>query len=43
MSIGKLSPLHERPEGSRPVAIMWRLEHALPAALLQDDATFAGG
>ena len=26
-----------------PTQIVWRLEHVLPAALLQDDATLAGG
>jgi len=39
-----LGPVHhERSEGSRPVAIVWRLEHALPAALFQAYATLAGG
>ena len=39
-----LGPVHhERSEGSRPVAIVWRLEHLLPAALFQSYATLAGG
>jgi hypothetical protein len=39
-----LGPVHHaRSEGSRPVAIVWRLEHPLPAALFQQYATLAGG
>ena len=39
-----LGPVHhERSEGTRPVAIVWRFEHSLPAALFQDYATLAGG
>jgi hypothetical protein len=34
---------HSRSEGSRPVAIVWRLECPLPAALFQQYATLAGG
>jgi superfamily II DNA or RNA helicase/HKD family nuclease len=34
---------HARSEGSKPVAIVWRLEHSLPAALFQQYATLAGG
>jgi hypothetical protein len=34
---------HARSEGSRPVAIVWRLEHPLPAALFQQYATLASG
>ena len=30
-------------EGDRPIAITWRLEHALPAALFQRYATLAQG
>ncbi len=35
--------IHERQEGSRPVQIVWRLEHALPAALLSEYRTLASG
>jgi superfamily II DNA or RNA helicase/HKD family nuclease len=39
-----LGPVHHaRSEGSRPVAIVWRLEHPLPAGLFQQYATLAGG
>ena len=39
-----LGPVHHaRSEGSRPIAIVWRLEHPLPAALFQQYATLAGG
>ena len=39
-----LGPIHHaRSEGSRPVAIVWRLEHPLPAGLFQQYATLAGG
>lgn len=39
-----LGPVHHaRSEGSRPVAIVWRLEHPLSAALFQQYATLAGG
>ena len=38
-----LGPVHHaRSEGSRPIAIVWRLEHPLPAALFQQYATLAG-
>jgi superfamily II DNA or RNA helicase len=39
-----LGPVHHaRSEGSRPVAIVWRLEHTLPAGLFHRYATLAGG
>lgn len=39
-----LGPVHHaRSEGSRPVAIVWRLEYPLPAGLFQQYATLAGG
>lgn len=39
-----LGPVHHaRSEGSKPVAIVWRLEYPLPAALFQQYATLAGG
>lgn len=34
---------HEAQGGSRPVAIVWRLEHALPAALVRTYQTLASG
>jgi superfamily II DNA or RNA helicase/HKD family nuclease len=34
---------HARSEGSRPVAIVWRLEYPLPAGLFQQYASLAGG
>jgi hypothetical protein len=34
---------HARSEGSRPVAIVWRLDHPLPSGLFQQYATLAGG
>ena len=39
-----LGPVHHaRSEGGRPIAIVWRLEHPLPAVLFQQYATLAGG
>jgi hypothetical protein len=39
-----LGPVHHgRSEGSKPVAIVWRLEHPMPAALFQQYATLGGG
>jgi hypothetical protein len=39
-----LGPVHHaRSEGTRPIAIVWRLEHPLPAGLFQQYATLAGG
>ena len=35
--------VHEAQEGSRPVQIIWRLEHALPAALLSEYRTLVSG
>jgi hypothetical protein len=34
---------HVRHSGSRPIAIVWRLEHALPATLFQQYATLSTG
>ena len=34
---------HEKHEGDRPIAITWRLQHALPAALYQRYATLEQG
>jgi hypothetical protein len=42
--VAYLGPVrHARLEGSKPVAIVWRLDHPLPAALFQQYATLAGG
>jgi hypothetical protein len=39
-----LGPVHHlRSEGTRPIAIVWRLEHLLPGGLFQQYATLAGG
>jgi superfamily II DNA or RNA helicase/HKD family nuclease len=39
-----LGPVHHlRHAGTRPVAIVWRLEHAMPATLFQEYATLSTG
>jgi hypothetical protein len=34
---------YQKHEGDRPIAITWRLDHPLPAALYQQFATLAQG